>query len=111
MFKSLVASEAIAVAMAGQPIAVAKVLVAFAPPRTATVLFGLEREDRPGSVEDVADVVTEFGASLNTIHTSRQQASGQLRIYGNLDIETGKIPAFREQLRGFNEILYFKSIE
>ncbi len=111
MFKSLVVREAIAVAMAGQPIAVAKVTVTFLPHRTATVLFGLERQDRPGSVEDVADVVTQFGASLNTIHTSRQEASGQLRIYGNLDIETGKIPAFRDQLRGFNEILYFKSIE
>ena len=71
MFKNLVTTEAIAVAMAGQPIAVVKVTVAYAPPRTANVLFGLEREDRPGSVEDVVDVVTKFGASLNTIHSSR----------------------------------------
>ena len=111
MFKNLVTTEAIAVAMAGQPIAAVKVTVAFAPPRTANVLFGLEREDRPGSVEDVVDVVTKFGASLNTIHSSRQESSGQVRIYGNLDIETGTIPAFREHLGGFNEILYFKSIE
>lgn len=111
MLKNPMASQAIAVEMTDQPITVATVKMSFAPPRTATVLFGLEREDRPGSVEDVVDVITKFDANLNTIYTSRQGSSGQVWIYGNLDIETGKIPAFREQLGGFNEMLYFKSIE
>ncbi len=108
--KSMVA-DAIAAEMTAQPIGAARMVMPFSSSRTATVLFGLEREDHPGSVEDVVDVIAKFDAQLNTIHTSRQESSGQVWIYGNLEIDTGKISAFREQLGGFNEILYFKSIE
>lgn len=111
MVKNPLARGAITVETPGQPAGVTRVTMSFGLPRTATVLFGLEREDRPGSVEDVVDAISKFDGSLNTIHTSRQESSGQVWIYGNLDIETAKISAFREQLGGFNEILYFKSVE
>ena len=111
MLKTPMPREAIATEKTEQPTLVAKMTMSFLPPRIATVLFGLEREDRPGSLEDVVDLAAKFDASLNTIYSSRQDSSGQVHIYGNLDIEREKISAFREQLGRFDEILYFKSIE
>jgi hypothetical protein len=70
--------------------------------------FALERDDGPGSVEDVVDTVANYGARLVSLHTSR--SSDRVCIYVTAADLNGRAPALRDELGSLGEILYFKSI-
>ena len=70
--------------------------------------FGLERDDGPGSVEDVVDTVAKYGARLVSLQTSR--SSDRVCIYVTAADLNGQAPALRKELAALGEILYFKSI-
>ncbi len=70
--------------------------------------FGLERDDGPGSVEDVVDTVAKYGARLVSLQTSR--SSDRVCIYVTAADLNGQAPALRDELGGLGEVLYFKTV-
>lgn len=70
--------------------------------------FGLERDDEPGSVEDIVDVIAKYGARLVDLRTSR--SSDRVHIYVTAEDLNGKATQFRDELGVLGEVLYFKFI-
>ena len=70
--------------------------------------FALDRDDGPGSVEDVVDTVAKYGARLVSLHTSR--SSDRVCIYVTAADLNGKAPALRDELDGLGDVLYFKTV-
>ena len=76
------------------------------------VRFGLVRDDGPGSVEDVVDIVAKFDGCLVSLLKSRPaEPSGPVCIYVTATGFDGSVSNLRKELGKLGQILYFKPIE
>jgi acetoin utilization protein AcuB len=72
------------------------------------IQFGLEVEDRPGSIKDVADTIREYGGRMASILTSYDLApEGFRRLYIRMyGIDRFKLNKLKESLREKATLLY-----
>jgi acetoin utilization protein AcuB len=72
------------------------------------IQFGLEVEDRPGSIKEVADVIREYGGRMASILTSYDMApEGFRRVYIRMyGIDRFKINRLKERLKEKARLLY-----
>ena len=72
------------------------------------IQFGLEVEDRPGSIKEIADMIRQYGGRMASILTSYDMAPEgfrrmYIRMYG---IDRFKINKLKESLREKATLLY-----
>ena len=72
------------------------------------VQFAFELEDRPGSINEVADIIRNYGGSMASILTSYDQVrEGHRKIYIRMyGIERPKLPQLKEKLKETAPLLY-----
>jgi len=72
------------------------------------IQFGMELEDRPGSIKEVADVIREYGGRMASILTSYHMApEGFRRVYIRMyGIDRFKINRLKEALKEKARLLY-----
>jgi len=78
-----------------------KVLISLTGLRKRGIQFGLQVEDRPGSIKEVTDTVRRYGGRIISILSSDERApKGYQKVYIRTHgIERGKLPRLREELK------------
>ena len=72
------------------------------------IQFGLEIEDRPGSIKEIADIIREYGGRMASILTSYDMApQGYRRMYIRMyGIDRFKLNKLKESLKEKATLLY-----
>jgi acetoin utilization protein AcuB len=85
-----------------------RILISLTGSERKGIQFGVEVEDRPGSIKEVTDVIREYGGRMASILTSYDLASeGFRRVYIRMyGIDRFKINRLKEALKDKARLLY-----
>lgn len=85
-----------------------RVIISLTGSERRGIQFGLDVEDRPGSIKDVADTIREYGGRMASILTSYDLApKGFRRLYIRMyGIDRFKLNSLKEALRKKGTLLY-----
>jgi len=85
-----------------------KILISLTGAEKRGIQFGMEVEDRPGSIKEVADVIREYGGRMASILTSYDMApEGCRRVYIRMyGIDRFKVNRLKEELKEKATLLY-----
>ena len=85
-----------------------RILISLTGAEKRGIQFGMELEDRPGSIKEVADVIREYGGRMASILTSYNMApEGFRRVYIRMyGIDRFKLNRLKEALKEKARLLY-----
>jgi acetoin utilization protein AcuB len=85
-----------------------RILISLTGAEKRGIQFGMELEDRPGSIKEVADVIREYGGRMASILTSYNMApEGFRRVYIRMyGIDRFKLNRLKEALKAKARLLY-----
>jgi len=85
-----------------------KILISLTGAEKRGIQFGVEVEDRPGSIKEVTDIIREYGGRMASILTSYDMApEGFRRVYIRMyGIDRFKINKLKEAIREKASLLY-----
>jgi acetoin utilization protein AcuB len=85
-----------------------RILISLTGAEKRGIQFGMEVEDRPGSIKEVADVIREYGGRMASILTSYNMApEGFRRVYIRMyGIDRFKLNRLKEALKEKARLLY-----
>jgi acetoin utilization protein AcuB len=85
-----------------------RILISLTGAERRGIQFGMEVEDRPGSIKEVTDIIREYGGRMASILTSYDMASeGFRRVYVRMyGIDRFKINRLKEALKEKATLLY-----
>jgi len=85
-----------------------RILISLTGAEKRGIQFGMELEDRPGSIKEVADVIREYGGRMASILTSYNMApEGFRRVYIRMyGIDRFKLNRLKEALKEKASLLY-----
>ena len=85
-----------------------RILISLTGAEKRGIQFGMELEDRPGSIKEVTDVIREYGGRMASILTSYNMApEGFRRVYIRMyGIDRFKLNRLKEALKAKARLLY-----
>lgn len=85
-----------------------RILISLTGAERRGIQFGMEVEDRPGSIKEVTDIIREYGGRMASILTSYDMASeGFRRVYVRMyGIDRFKVNKLKEALKEKATLLY-----
>ncbi len=85
-----------------------RILISLTGAERRGIQFGMEVEDRPGSIKEVTDIIREYGGRMASILTSYDMApEGFRRVYVRMyGIDRFKINRLKEALKEKATLLY-----
>jgi acetoin utilization protein AcuB len=85
-----------------------RVLISLTGVGSGGIQFGLQVEDRPGSIKEVADVIRKFGGRMVSILTSYDEVpEGYRKVYIRMrSIERSELQSLKQELESKAGLLY-----